>query len=128
MVKGAFWQLKVQPKRNDVHSGSVCFSGCYDAILTSKQCLFPLLQIPGQVSEAPFQAKTEEGENRTKGKKSYQKPQLKQTKNSSTTQSQVLYFLNDQSHTREITVSMITEEKATPLHTLGSCLSTLQLH
>ena len=73
MVKAAFWQQKLQPKHNDVHRGAVCLSGCYDAMLTSKQCqtnycacLFPLLQIPGQVQEVPFQAKTENGKKKKK--------------------------------------------------------------
>lgn len=124
MVKAAFWQQKLQPKHNDVHRGAVCFSGCYDAMLTSKQCqtnycacLFPLLQIPGQVQEVLFQAKTEKGKKkkeRRKKKKNYQKPRLKQTKNCFNIQPRVYYFLNDQSRTREnYIISVITEEKAT---------------
>lgn len=80
MVKAAFWQQKLQPKHNDVHRGAVCFSGCYDAMLTSKQCqtnycacLFPLLQIPGQVQEVPFQAKTENGKKKKRKKEKEKK-------------------------------------------------------
>ena len=75
-----------------------------------------MLQIPGHVQEVSFQAKTEEGKKkeRRKKKKNYQKPRLKETKNCFNIQPQVLYFLNDQSHTREnYIISIITEEKAT---------------
>ena len=121
IIKAAFWQLKLQPKHNDVHRGSVCFSGCYDAIVTSKQCqtnycdCFLCYRFLDRYRKYPFKRRLKkEKKERRKKKKNYQKPRLKQTKNCFNIQPQVLYFLNDQSHTREnYIISIITEEKAT---------------